>query len=158
MALGAIVVEGSQTDERGGFFTANIAKFRSADDEGECGALSDAIDACRQRQAVRQVLMLSQLGGELLELERAPSLEANDLAVEATAQLHVPDGLTSGLEANDVLLDLLDERQMLSKRLQTRIRRLADRFSFGRTGGNQHGVDLVVFGPLQTKVRIGAHL
>ena len=102
--------------------------------------------------------MLSQLGSELLEFERAPSLETNDLAVEATAQLRVPDGFTPGLEANDVLLDLLDERQMLSKRLQARVRCFTDRCGFCRAGGNQHGIDLVVLGPLQTEVCIGADL
>jgi hypothetical protein len=54
--------------------------------------------------------------------------------------------------------DLIDQRLMLGHWRQTRIRRSMDFLGSRRTGRDQTGIDLVVLGPLQVKLRIGAHL
>ena len=58
----------------------------------------------------------------------------------------------------DVLSDLLDQRQMLGKRLQPRIGGGVDLLDRGGAGGDQRRIDLVVLGPLQVELGIGAHL
>src|SRR5215211_1481451 len=88
----------------------------------------------------------------------AQGLEAGDLRIPAVPDARITAGLLAGLEADDVLAKLLDERQMLGKRRQTRIGRGMDVLGRRRAGSDQGGIDLVVLGPLQVKLGIGAHL
>ncbi|MEY9619936.1 hypothetical protein ABH982_003393 [Bradyrhizobium ottawaense] len=62
------------------------------------------------------------------------------------------------LELCDVLLDLVDHRQMHGKRLQPGVWSGMDLLDRGGAGRNQCGIHFVVLGPLQMERGIGADL
>lgn len=66
--------------------------------------------------------------------------------------------LEPGLKANDILLDLLDEGQAVGKRGESLIRPNLMPFDYGRTCGNQSGVERIILGPLAVQARKGPHL
>src|SRR5215204_2797128 len=86
------------------------------------------------------------------------SRSARSLCRRMAATSALSSSRRQGLEAGDVLAKLLDERQMLGKRRQTRIGPGMDLLGRRRAGSDQGGIDLVVLGPLQVKLGIGAHL
>ena len=68
----------------------------------------------------------------------------------------IADVFEPDLEARDILLDLLNEGQLVSKLRQTRIRfdvRVIDR---SRAGRDQNRIERIVLGPAQMHPRINA--
>src|SRR5450631_631881 len=72
--------------------------------------------------------------------------------------MRIATGLAAGLEAGNILADLIDHRQMPGKWCQPRIRRSMDLLGRGRAGSDQGRVDLVVLRPLQMKLGVGPYL
>src|SRR5262249_51826613 len=66
--------------------------------------------------------------------------------------------LEPGLEAGDILLDLLDEGQAVGKRGQSLIRCCLMSLDCGRTCGDQRRVERIILGPLTVQPRKGPHL
>ena len=70
----------------------------------------------------------------------------------------IATGLPTCFDMRDVLCELLDQRQMLGKWRQAWIWRAMDLLRRRRADRDQRGIDSVVLGPLQVKLRVGAHL
>ena len=58
--LSAVVVVRRQTGERCGFFAADAAKLRHADDEGDGGALAQAGNAQHQIETMGEIVVSAQ--------------------------------------------------------------------------------------------------
>src|SRR5207245_5093494 len=102
--------------------------------------------------------MLANGGDQLLELGLQEPLEPVDLLLPELPDTLVPARLTTGLDLGDILRELLDHRQTLGQRRQTRIWRFVDVRGCGRAAGDQDRIDVVVLGMLQHELGVGAHL
>src|SRR5213076_764998 len=71
-------------------------------------------------------------GDQLLELGLQEPLEPVDLLLPELPDTLVPARLTTGLDLGDILRELLDHRQTLGQRRQTRIWRFVDVRGCGR--------------------------
>ena len=102
--------------------------------------------------------MLADGGDQCLELAPQEPIERAISSFQNAPNTRIAAGLAAGLEAGDVLGELLDQRQMLGKWGQTRIRRVVNLLGRRRAGRDQGGIDLVVLGLLQEEPGIGPHL
>ena len=102
--------------------------------------------------------MLTDSRDQLLTLTPQNPVETGNLLAPEAPNTPVATTLAAVLEAGNVLGDLLDQRQMLGKWRQTRIRRGMDLLNCRRTVSDQDGIDLVVLCPSQLKTRIRSYL
>ena len=93
-----------------------------------------------------------------LELDLLALLQTGDIFLPGLLDTRVAAGLEAVLEPRDILLDLVHHRELFGERQQSGIRRGMDLLDRGGAGRDQGRIDLVVLGPLQLELRIGAHL
>ena len=93
--------------------------------------------------------MSAQLLGNVTDLGEPACLQPSNVIQHDAAQLGLGNMLEPGLEALDVLLDLLKEGELLGELHQARIRRAPHFFERGRTGSNQRCIQCVVLGAAQ---------
>src|SRR5437588_3987828 len=148
-SLAAVIVIGSKAGDRSGLFAA---------DAGDRCSRADAVHAGDQIEPVGEIAMLANGGDQLLEFALQQSLEPIDLLLPECADTRVAAGLSAGLELGDILGELLDHRQTLGQRRQTRIWRFVGVRGCGRAAGDQDRIDVVVLGMLQHELGVGAHL
>ncbi len=110
--LSAVIVEGRKTGQRGGLLAADAAEFGHADDERQRGAFADAGNAQHQIKPLSQIAVGTQTLGNVTYLRGAPCLQPGNVAVNEAPQLRLIDMLEPGLEARDVLFDLLEKGQI----------------------------------------------
>ncbi|MFO1171145.1 MAG: hypothetical protein U1E49_09260 [Hyphomicrobiaceae bacterium] len=143
-----VVVEG-----RGGQrcrLARDLAELGHADDEGEGGPLADAGDRADEVEAARQVGARFELGGKLLLLGFEEIAEGNDIAC-GISRFDSKSRVCSRrrpLEADDVLLDLLDVGEVEAS-FARRLSRGFAGFQPGGALGDEAGVEAIVLGPLE---------
>src|ERR1019366_2090546 len=157
-AVATVVVVRSKACERGDLLAGDAADLGHSHQDGDRGWQADAIDAGDQIEPRGEIRMLADRRDQLLTLAPENLVETSDFLDPEAPNTLVTTALAAVLEACNVLGDLLDQRQMLGKRRQARIRRSMDLLNGGRTLSNQGGIDLVVLCPLQMKLGIGPHL
>ena len=135
---------------------SGILKY--AHQNGDRGSQTDAVHAGDQVEPSREITMLANGGDQLLELGLQEPLEPVDLLLPELPDTLVPARLTTGLDLGDILRELLDHRQTLGQRRQTRIWRFVDVRGCGRAAGDQDRIDVVVLGMLQHELGVGTHL
>ena len=82
----------------------------------ERGAHADAVDAGDQLEPPGEIVVLAHGGLQASQLGFMASLQSLDVALDLLEDTLVGEVLTTGLEAGDVGLELLDEEQMLGER------------------------------------------
>src|SRR5207248_2620904 len=157
-SLAAVIVIGSKAGDGGGLFAADAADLGHAHQNGDRCARADAVHAGDQIEPVGEIAMLANGGEQLLEFALQLSLEPIDLLLPECADTRVAAGRTAGLDLGDILRELLEHRQTLGQRRQTRIWRFVDVRGCGRAAGDQDRIDVVVLGMLQHELGVGAHL
>ncbi len=115
--------EGGEARERGRLHAADLAEFGHAQHQGTRGALGDAGNAEHQIEALREIGVRAQFGREALEFRRPALLKTLDVSCNDAQQPLVADVFEAGLEADDVFLDLFDEREAVGERFEARIGR-----------------------------------
>jgi len=98
-----------EAGEAGDLAAGEAAEPGQANDQGERGARADAGDSEDQIDAPGQVGMGLQLRDDAPHLGRASRLQPRNVGGDGTPVPRVVDLLEPGLEAGDVLLDLLNE-------------------------------------------------
>jgi hypothetical protein len=76
-------------------------------------------------------------------------LQPGDLAARQAAQARRAQLFEAGLQAHDILLDLLDKGEVISERGQPGVGLAGRRINERRASGDQCGIDAVVLGPAQ---------
>src|SRR5437773_12111727 len=131
-SFAAVIVIGSKAGDRGGVFAAYAADLGHTHQNGDRGSQTDAVHAGDQVEPSREITMLANGGDQLLELGLQEPLEPVDLLLPELPDTLVPARLTTGLDLGDILRELLDHRQTLGQRRQTRIWRFVDVRGCGR--------------------------
>src|SRR5205814_5699941 len=120
--LSAVVVEGRQSGQRCRFLATDVAELGHADDERQRGALADTGNAQHEVETDSEIVVGAQPLGNVKDLRRTSQLQSCNVAVDDAPQGRLVDVLKPGLEACDVLLDLLKEGQISSQIGQSRVR------------------------------------
>ena len=102
--------------------------------------------------------MGAQLPADPQQLGCTARLEPCDVGHDDAPQPWIVDVLEPGLEARDILLDLLDEGQMVRQVRQSRVRLDPRPLDRRRTGRDQGRIERVVLGPPQVHAGKGANL
>ncbi|MFO1172421.1 MAG: hypothetical protein U1E49_15825 [Hyphomicrobiaceae bacterium] len=126
----------------------DLAELRHADDESDGGPLADAGDRADEVEAARQVGARFELGGKLLLLGFEEIAEGNDVLADIGFDSGVSGVLETALEADDILLDLLDVGEVGSELCEAFIGGFAG-FQPGGALGDEAGVEAIVLGPLE---------
>src|SRR5882757_9949524 len=150
----AVVVVGGKASQCGGLLAGDTADLRQAHHNGDGGRQPNAIDALDQSEPFGQIPVLADRCHEGFELVVAALSEASDLLAPGLTDTRITAGLKTVLEAGNIFPDLIDHRQLLGKRRQARIGRSVDRLDRCGAGRDQSGIDLVILGSLQAKLRI----
>src|SRR5579862_2601749 len=156
--LGAVMVERSKTAETCGLFPRQRPEFRHVYKHGQSRARANPINARKQLDLAMQIGVQRKLGKERLQRAAPPGAKPLDLRFQPGNQRFVAIALKPCLLPARIFLDLFDQPQPLLESCQSGIGGLPDLLAVRRTQGNQAGIDPVVLGPLQMKLRIGANL
>jgi hypothetical protein len=153
LAFAALMGERREACAHGGFFAADLTELARAQDHGERDAFADARHAQHQLEAPCQIRLAAHRADEALQLGGAPLFRPRDVSHDAAPQTRVADGREPGLAADDTVLDLLDEGVMIGQHGKPRIgRQLVLRIFRDGAGGDQDGIDAVVFGAPQMQL------
>ena len=125
-----------------------------ADDERQCGTLTDAGHAEHQIQAVAEIVMSAQTRDDPMQLGPATCLEAGNIGHDNAPQPRIFNVLEPDFQAGDVFFDLLNEGQMLRKLGQSRIGCNARSLHDGRASSDQNRIKLVVLGAAEMDPRV----
>src|SRR6185503_21066378 len=156
--LSRLIIEGGEAGQARSLLAAQGTELGHADDEGKCGALADALDAGEEFQPEGEILVLAQALEEASDLGIAACGQALDLGFELGLESADGEAVETGLEANDVLLDLLDEGQMLGQGGKSVIAVADGAIVGGRRQGDDAGVDRIGLGSLTPILGIGPDL
>src|SRR5262249_46159227 len=107
-ALAAVVIVRGKPGQCGHLFAAEAAGLGQADQEGGCGAQSDAVDAGDQIEPIAQVTMSADGREQLLELVAKKPAESPDLILPELPYLRRAAALAVVLAAGDLIGDLID--------------------------------------------------
>src|ERR1700741_685547 len=151
LVLAAVVVEWSKTGQGCGFLPGDATELGHADQERQRGALADTGNAEHQFKTPGEIAMGTKTPGKVAYLRDPAFLQPPDVAVNNAPQLHLIDMLEPGLEADDVLLELFEEGQILRQFSQSWIRRDPRLIERCRAGCDQHRIEPVGLGPPQMR-------
>jgi hypothetical protein len=134
--LAAVGIEGRDADHGGSLSPGKAAKFGHPDDEGDGSDVADARDAEEDIKAAGEIGCGTQVADEASELHGAAPGQALDLGIEETQRCGVAVAFEAGLEASDILSELLDQGEMFSEWCQAWIRGWAGGVDGGGNLGN----------------------
>jgi hypothetical protein len=154
----AVVIERCEPGKRGCFFAAHSTKFGHADNERERGALTDARNAQNEIKAPSEILVRAQLPNDAQNLGCASRLQPCDVRHNETPPSWIVDVLKPGLEARNILLDLLNKRQMVRQISQALVTLPIWLIGQRREGGDESCVERIVLGAPQMHARKSTNL
>ena len=109
LAQSTVVVERSKPSQGRSFLTTDLSQFGHADDECQRGALTNARDAQHQVKPAGKIVVATKKLGNGTYLSLPSCLQPSDVAADKASQPRFIDMLEPGLEAREVLLDLLEK-------------------------------------------------
>ena len=149
LAQSTVVVERSKPSQGRSFLTTDLSQFGHADDECQRGALTNARDAQHQVKPAGKIVVATKKLGNGTYLSLPSCLQPSDVAADKASQPRFIDMLEPGLEAREVLLDLLEKGEISSQIGQSWIRRDPRRTHRRRARRDQDRIKRVVLGMAQ---------
>src|SRR5215207_8426211 len=107
-AIGAVVVEGSKSGERGSVLAGDAADLGHAHQNSDCGSQSDTVDADDQVEPFGQIAVLADCRCQGLEFAVQKPRGTGDFLLPELPDTWGTAGFAAGLATGDVLRDLLD--------------------------------------------------
>ncbi len=154
----AVVIERSKTCERRGLLSADAAELWHSDNQGKRSTLANTRNAHHEVKSNSQIAVIAQLLGNEAQLRQSSDLKPRNVGENHSFQSRFANMLEAGLEASDILLDLLDEGQAVGKSGEPPIWPNLMWFDCGRACGDQSRVERIILGPLAVKARKRPHL
>ena len=114
----AVVIKRRQAGQRGGLFAVEAGELGQADQQGQGSALADAGNAEDEVEAGFEVVVAFEGELQAAQFSLAAALQTRDLAGGEAAQARRAQMFEAGLQARDILLDLLDKGQVIGERGQ----------------------------------------
>jgi hypothetical protein len=157
--LAALLVERRKTRQGRDLLAADLAKLGHANDNAQRCPRTNARHTLNQVKPRRQIVILPQRRLQTLQFFVASFAQTLDVALGDAPQPPVTNMLKTGFDADNIFLKLFNKSQMVSQRIETRIRRQLMAVPQNmRTGGDQHGVNLVGLGAFEMQLGEGLHL
>src|SRR5258708_5542276 len=156
--LATIVVIGSKPGQCGGLLAGNLADLGHAHQDGDRGRQPGAADAVDQIEPLGEVAMRADRRHQGLQFDPLALLKAGQAFLPELLDTRVAAALKPVLYPRDIFANLIDQRQLLGERQQSRIGRGVDIPDRSRAGRDQSRIDLVFLGPLPLEPGVGSHL
>ena len=91
------------------------------DEDGQCRALSNALDSLDERQTVGEVFVGAQGPDKCPDLSAAELLEPGDLGGDESPLAILTEGLGTGLGPGKIVLDLFEPGKLLGEGYKPRV-------------------------------------